>query len=90
VAGSGTRRLEWVKVKLLPRRADTSQMSSSGTYQMKIDSTLSNRRNGEGTTTSALAKYREHLVAHLVMSLADLRLKKRVTERTRRQGKRSH
>jgi hypothetical protein len=36
---------------------------------------------------SALTKYREVLAAHLVMSLADLRLKKRVTERTRRQGR---
>jgi hypothetical protein len=31
-----------------------------------------------------LARYREILVAHLVLSLADLRLRKRVQERARR------
>jgi hypothetical protein len=39
-----------------------------------------------GTTarTPALRRYREILAAHLVLSLADLRLRKRIQERARR------
>ena len=39
-----------------------------------------------GTTarTAALRGYREILAAHLVLSLADLRLRKRIQERARR------
>jgi hypothetical protein len=57
---------------------------------MKIDDTLTDRRLGRGTRRSVPAKYRELLAAHLVMSLADLRLKKRASERTRRRGRPSH
>ena len=63
-------------------------MSSDGeTYRKRIEDLLIGRRSGEAMWRSALTKYREVLAAHLVMSLADLRLKKRVTERTRRQGR---
>jgi len=47
-------------------------MSSNETYQM-IDDTLTNRRVGRGSRRSAPARFRELLVAYLVMSLADLR-----------------
>jgi hypothetical protein len=40
---------------------------------------------GRGERRGAHTRYREALVAHLVMSLADLRLKKRAQERARRQ-----
>ena len=63
-------------------------MSSDGeTYRNRIEDPLIGRRSGEAMWRSALTKYREKLAAHLVMSVADLRLKKRVTERTRRQGR---
>jgi hypothetical protein len=57
------------------------------TYRKRIEDPLIGRRSGQAMRRSALTKYREVLAAHLVMSLADLRLKKRVTERTRRQGR---
>ena len=63
-------------------------MSSDGeTYRNRIEDPLIGRRSGQAMRRSALTKYREVLAAHLVMSVADLRLKKRVTERTRRQGR---
>ncbi len=63
-------------------------MSSDGeTYRKRIEDPLIGRRSGQAMRRSALTKYREVLAAHLVMSVADLRLKKRVTERTRRQGR---
>ena len=62
-------------------------MSSDGeTYRKRIEDPIIGRRSSQAMRRSALTKYREVLAAHLVMSLADLRLKKRVTERTRRQG----
>jgi hypothetical protein len=39
---------------------------------------------GTGAQTPVLGRYREILAAHLVMSLADLRLRKRVQQRARR------
>jgi hypothetical protein len=51
--------------------------SNGGTDRRKSDDV--GRRAGRNAP-----KYREILAAHLVMSLADLRLKKRVNERTRR------
>jgi hypothetical protein len=63
-------------------------VSSDGeTYRNRIEDPLIGRRSGQAMRRSALTKYREVLAAHLVMSVADLRLKKRVTERTRRQGR---
>ena len=63
-------------------------MSSDGeTYRMRIEDAPIGRRSGQAMRRSALTKYREVLAAHLVMSIADLRLKKRITERTRRQGR---
>jgi hypothetical protein len=63
-------------------------VSSDGeTYRKRIEDPLIGRRSGQAMRRSALTKYREVLAAHLVMSVADLRLKKRVTERTRRQGR---
>ena len=63
-------------------------MSSDGeTYRKRIEDPLIGRRSGQTMWRSAFTKYREVLAAHLVMSVADLRLKKRVTERTRRQGR---
>jgi hypothetical protein len=55
-------------------------------HRMRIEDALIGRRVDVATRRSALAKYRELLAARLVMSLADLRLKKRVDERIRRQG----
>jgi hypothetical protein len=57
-------------------------MSSHGeTSWTKIRDTLVGRRARRSTHM----RYREALVAHLVMSLADLRLKRRAEERARRQ-----
>jgi len=39
---------------------------------------------GTAARTPVLARYREMLAAHLVLNLADLRLRKRVQERARR------
>jgi len=63
-------------------------VSSDGeTYRKRIEELLIGPRSGEAMWRSALTKYREVLAAHLFMRVADLRLKKRVTERTRRQGR---
>jgi hypothetical protein len=63
-------------------------VSSDGeTYRKRMEDPIIGRRSGQAMRRSALTKYREVLAAHLVMSDADLRLKKRVTERTRRQGR---
>jgi hypothetical protein len=53
--------------------------SNGGTERRKSDDV--GRRAGRSAP-----RYREILAAHLVMSLADLRLKKRVNERIRRRG----
>ena len=53
--------------------------SNGGTDRRKFDDV--------GRKAGRIAhEYREILAAHLVMSLADLRLKKRVNERNRRRG----
>jgi hypothetical protein len=53
--------------------------SNGGTDRRKSDDV--GRKAGRNAP-----RYREILAAHLVMSLADLRLKKRVNERIRRRG----
>jgi hypothetical protein len=61
-------------------------VSSHGeTARRKIDEALGRPSARRSTHTS----YREALVAHLVMSLADLRLKRRTEERARRQASNS-
>ena len=48
---------------------------------------MGTERLGAGGTAArapVLARYRETLAAHLVLSIADLRLRKRVKERARR------
>ena len=67
-------------------RAETSNVSSYGeTARTKIDEALGRPSARRGPRT----RYREALVAHLVMSLADLRLRRRTQERARRQASRS-
>jgi hypothetical protein len=64
-------------------RAETSNVSSHGeTARTKIGDTLGRPRARRG----AHVNYRDALAAHLVMSLADLRLKRRAQERARRQA----
>jgi hypothetical protein len=61
-------------------------VSSHGeTARKKIDEALGR----PSARRSTHARYREALVAHLVMSLADLRLRRRTQERARRQASRS-
>jgi hypothetical protein len=52
-------------------------MSSYGRTETQVS-------RGTAARTPVLGRYREILAAHLVMSLADLRLRKRVQQRARR------
>jgi hypothetical protein len=61
-------------------------VSSYGeTARRKVDEALGRPSARRSTHT----RYREALVEHLVMSLADLRLRRRTQERARRQASRS-